>query len=63
MTKGGRGVWYMSRWASIYLKHAFERLKPQLDGLDLTIEDVYAMQQLCAFEVYYGGMDHSYIAD
>ncbi|KAI0373827.1 phytase [Pilatotrama ljubarskyi] len=48
--KGDRGVHYVRQWADIYLQDALARLRPQIDGLDLTIEDVYIMQQLCAYE-------------
>jgi len=37
-------------WAGIYLQAAVERLGPQLHGYDLSIEDVYTLQQLCAYE-------------
>ena len=50
-TKSGRGQWYIERWANIYLKDARKRLKKQLHGLDLSIEDVYIMQQMCPYEV------------
>ena len=50
-TKGDRGLWYLQRWANIYLKHARKRLQKQLHGLDLSIEDVHTMQQMCAYEV------------
>ena len=51
-SKADRGVWYLERWAARYLKAARERLSAQLPGFDLTIEDVYAMQQTCAYEVW-----------
>jgi hypothetical protein len=38
-------------WAGVYLQAALERLGPQLHGYDLSIEDVYTFQQLCAYEV------------
>jgi len=50
-TKSDRGQWYIERWANIYLKDARKRLKKQLHGLDLSIEDVYIMQQMCPYEV------------
>jgi hypothetical protein len=34
-----------------YLKGAQDRLNRWLHGLDLTIEDIYTMQQMCAYEV------------
>ncbi|KAF8638870.1 hypothetical protein AX17_001926 [Amanita inopinata Kibby_2008] len=49
-TKAERGVWYVRRWADRYLKGARERLQRQLHGIELSIEDVYTMQQLCAYE-------------
>ena len=35
-----------------YLKAARERFNTQLDGFELSPEDVYAMQMMCAYEVY-----------
>ncbi|KAJ7247042.1 histidine phosphatase superfamily [Mycena rebaudengoi] len=49
-TKADRGRGYLAKWASIYLKKALRRLQPQLNGYNLTIEDVYVFQQLCAYE-------------
>ena len=43
----------MKRWAEIYLKDAKERLSAQIKGFDLTTEDVYIMQQTCAYEVIF----------
>lgn len=41
---------YVKQWNSIYLKDALARLKSDIAGFDLTIEDVYIMQQVgCAF--------------
>lgn len=48
--KGDRGVWYTERWADIYLQNTRKRLAKEIKGYDLTIEDVYTMQQLCAYE-------------
>jgi len=50
MEKGKRGVWYVSRWSDVYLKDARERLQGHLHGIDISIEDTYIMQQLCAYE-------------
>jgi len=47
------GVRYTEHWADIYLQNARKRLAKELKGFDLTIEDVYTMQQLCAYEVSY----------
>ncbi|KAF8898246.1 histidine phosphatase superfamily [Gymnopilus junonius] len=49
-SKADRGNWYTARWAERYLKDAQKRLQKQLHGLDLSIEDTYIMQQLCAYE-------------
>ncbi|THH09693.1 hypothetical protein EW145_g1832 [Phellinidium pouzarii] len=49
-SKADRGVWYVKEWASIYLKKAHDRLQPQLKGYDLSIEDIYVLQQMCAYE-------------
>ncbi|KAG5727396.1 3-phytase A [Termitomyces sp. T112] len=48
--KGDRGVWYVKRWAEIYLVEALARLQPYIKGYALSIEDVYVMQQMCAYE-------------
>ncbi|KAI0825291.1 phosphoglycerate mutase-like protein [Trametes gibbosa] len=49
-TKSDRAIPYVKQWASIYLHDALERLRPQLHGYELTIEDVYTLQQMCAYE-------------
>lgn len=49
--KSDRQTPYVQQWASIYLKDAQKRLAAQLEGYDLTIEDTYTLQQLCAYEV------------
>jgi hypothetical protein len=49
--KAERGEWYIKRWANIYLEDARKRLQKQLHGLELSIEDVYIMQQMCPYEV------------
>ena len=33
------------------MKNAQERLAPQMHGYNLEIEDIYAFQQMCAYEV------------
>ncbi|EKM60569.1 uncharacterized protein PHACADRAFT_84917, partial [Phanerochaete carnosa HHB-10118-sp] len=48
--KGDRGTWYVRNWANRYLKHAQVRLGRQMHGFNLTIEDLYTMQELCAYE-------------
>jgi hypothetical protein len=50
-SKADRGNYYVRKWANIYLKDALPRIQSQLDGFNLTIEDVYTMQQMCAYEV------------
>ncbi len=49
--KGDRGTPYVRQWAEIYLRDALVRLRAQITGVDLVIEDAYTMQQLCAYEV------------
>lgn len=49
-TKAGRGLWYLTRWTDIYLLEAQERLQKQINGFELEIMDVFAMQQTCAYE-------------
>lgn len=49
--KGDRGTQFVREWADVYLRDAQARLSAQITGIDLTIEDVYTMQQLCAYEV------------
>jgi len=49
-TKGARGTAFVKEWTNIYLKGAQGRLQRQLDGYTFTIEDVYTMQQMCAYE-------------
>ena len=38
-------------WSEIYLAPTLKRLSPLLKGFNLTITDLVAMQQLCAYEV------------
>lgn len=49
--KADRGTWYLRRWADIYLKKARKRLQRQISGFEFTIEEVYSMQLMCAYEV------------
>jgi hypothetical protein len=49
-SKSGRGTSFVKEWANTYLKAAQDRLQQQIDGYTLTIEDVYTMQQMCAYE-------------
>ncbi|KAH7929279.1 phosphoglycerate mutase-like protein [Leucogyrophana mollusca] len=48
--KSNRSLTFVKEWTSIYLKHAHKRLQHHLRGFKLTIEDVYTMQQMCAYE-------------
>lgn len=61
--KSDRSSTYIKEWAGIYLKEAQKRLQADLkpaedgQGFNLEIEDVYRMQQMCAYEVaYYGSL-------
>ncbi|KAG7088757.1 hypothetical protein E1B28_012723 [Marasmius oreades] len=45
-----RGILYVKRWVKIYLSSAKKRLQAHLSGYELTVEDVYTMQQMCAYE-------------
>ncbi|KAG6839977.1 hypothetical protein C0991_009915 [Blastosporella zonata] len=51
--KGFRGAYYVKRWADIYLKAAHDRLKPDLKGYALSIEEVYIMQQISDLSLWY----------
>jgi len=55
-SKASRSLSYIKQWASIYLQDAHARLAPQLHGYDLTIEEIYTLQQLCAYEVSLTGL-------
>lgn len=49
-SKADRGTPFVKEWAAIYLQDARDRLQAQIDGYNLTIEDVYTMQQMCPYE-------------
>ncbi|ESK92182.1 acid phosphatase [Moniliophthora roreri MCA 2997] len=49
-TVSDRGTWYASRWADKYLASARKRLQKQITGFELSVQDVFTMQQLCAYE-------------
>ena len=51
LNKGRPGNPLVNKWAQVYLVDAQARLQKQLRGYNLTLEDVYAMQQMCAYEV------------
>lgn len=40
----------MKQWISVYLKDAKTRIQGYLDGYTLTLEDLFAMQTMCAYE-------------
>ncbi|KAG8704002.1 hypothetical protein FRC09_003832 [Ceratobasidium sp. 395] len=50
MERAGRGLWYVKRWANIYLKDALERVKKSTSGVEWSIEDVFSLQMLCPYE-------------
>ena len=49
-TRGERALPYVREWAELYLQDARTRLNSQITGIELSIEDVYTMQQLCPYE-------------
>ncbi|KAH7889210.1 histidine phosphatase superfamily [Phlebopus sp. FC_14] len=49
-TKGYRGTPLANDWKAIYLKKALRRLQKHITGMELTIDDVYAMQEMCGYE-------------
>jgi len=49
-SKARRSKLFLEEWTNTYLKEAQDRLQKQIDGYPLTIEDVYTMQQMCAYE-------------
>jgi hypothetical protein len=51
----------VKEWSNIYLKEAQDRLQKQIDGFTLTIEDVYTMQQMCAYEVSFARVYHHHL--
>ncbi|KAF8214171.1 phosphoglycerate mutase-like protein [Mycena galopus ATCC 62051] len=48
--KADRGRDFVAKWADVYLKSAVKRLRPQMVGYELSVEDVYVLQQMCAYE-------------
>ncbi|KAH0831037.1 phosphoglycerate mutase-like protein [Lanmaoa asiatica] len=54
--KADRSLTYIKEWTGIYLKEAQKRLQADLkpteggQGFNLEVEDVYRMQQMCAYE-------------
>jgi hypothetical protein len=47
----GYGTVQASKWLSLYTEGIIKRLQPFLDGVTLESTDIFAMQQLCAYEV------------
>ncbi|KAG8816240.1 hypothetical protein FRC18_001111 [Serendipita sp. 400] len=47
---GDRGTYYVKQWVSVYLQEALQRIQGLLKGYTLTLEDVYTMQMMCAYE-------------
>lgn len=48
---GNLGSTKANLWKEVYLKAALGRLQPMITGYNLTINDLYVMQELCAYEV------------
>jgi len=48
---GSFGSVQSGNWSAIYLQDTVTRLQSSLKGINLTVSDVIAMQQLCAYEV------------
>lgn len=48
---GGFGGTEENIWIAKYLAAATKRLAPQIKGVNLTVSDVFGMQQTCAYEV------------
>ncbi len=45
------GVLQSLKWANIYLQPTLKRLQKSIDGLELDVFDLVAMQMACAYEV------------
>ncbi|KZS96658.1 phosphoglycerate mutase-like protein [Sistotremastrum niveocremeum HHB9708] len=48
--KGDRGLSYLKEWAGVYLEDARGRFNSLISGYEFSVEDVYSMQQMCAYE-------------
>ncbi|CAE6530133.1 unnamed protein product [Rhizoctonia solani] len=48
--RANRGLWYVKKWANIYLKDALARFQKDTSGFEWTVEDVMATQYLCPYE-------------
>jgi hypothetical protein len=40
----------MNEWVEIYLQNTTARINKLVDGLDFSVQDVYAMQTMCPYE-------------
>ncbi|KIM58916.1 hypothetical protein SCLCIDRAFT_127317 [Scleroderma citrinum Foug A] len=49
-SKAYRGLGPANEWATRYLENAVKRLQKHISGMTLTVDDLYAMQQTCAYE-------------
>ncbi|KAI0734596.1 histidine phosphatase superfamily [Fomitopsis betulina] len=47
---GNLGGWATGNWTEVYLNTTVTRLQRYVTGLDLKTSDIYAMQELCAYE-------------
>ena len=47
---GNLSGWATGNWTQVYLNATAPRLQQYITGLTLTTSDLYAMQQLCAYE-------------
>jgi hypothetical protein len=50
----------MQQWISVYLKDAKTRIQGYLDGYTLTLEDLFAMQTMCAYEASLFGLTREF---
>jgi len=48
--RGGRSTWFVTQWVTRYLQPALKRINSLISGYQFTITDIYAMQNLCAYE-------------
>jgi hypothetical protein len=46
----GYGTVQASKWLGLYTGSIVQRLQPFIDGVTLDATDIFAMQQLCAYE-------------
>jgi hypothetical protein len=50
--KADRGRAKVAQWAGVYLTGAVGRLRLLIEGYELQVEDMYVVQQLCAYKVH-----------